>query len=96
MFLSLSVIIDRYFITDFGVPSIIRGIDGDWAERGFSRNLRASINRIQSLSIKVPLLPEQQKITAKIEKFEDEIQNLQKLLEQTAGKKERCLKNYLQ
>jgi type I restriction enzyme M protein len=128
--------IDKYFITDFDVPSVLWGIDGDWMvnhlsankpfyptdhcgvlrvktgeilpgylawvlnkegrEKGFSRNLRASINRIQGLSIKVPPLSEQQKIAAEIEKLEDEIQDLQKLQEQTASQKELCLKKYLQ
>ncbi|MDR2768418.1 MAG: restriction endonuclease subunit S, partial [Treponema sp.] len=128
--------IDRYFITDFDVPSVIWGIDGDWmvnylsahkpfyptdhcgvlrvkineilprylawalnkegAERGFSRKFRASVNRIQSLSIKVPPFPEQQKIVSEIEKIEAEIQDLQKSLEQKARQKESCLKNYLQ
>jgi type I restriction enzyme M protein len=48
--------------------------------------------------IKIPLppLPEQQKIVSEIEKLEAEIQNLQKLLEQTAVQKEVRLKNYLQ
>ncbi|MDR2785931.1 MAG: restriction endonuclease subunit S, partial [Treponema sp.] len=128
--------IDKYFITDFDVPSVIWGIDGDWmvnylsahkpfyptdhcgvirvkageilprylawvlnkegTEKGFSRNFRASVNRIQGLSIKVPPLAEQQKITAEIEKLEDEIQNSQKLLEQAISQKELCLKYYPQ
>jgi restriction endonuclease S subunit len=70
-------------------------LNKEGAERGFSRNLRASINRIQSLSIKVPPLPEQQKVVSEIEKIEAEIQDLQKLLEQTVTQKDSCLKNYL-
>ncbi|MDR2096097.1 MAG: restriction endonuclease subunit S, partial [Treponema sp.] len=64
-------------------------------EKGFSRNFRASINRIQGLTIKVPPLAEQQKIVAEIEKFEREIQNAQEVFDQTASQKELCLNNYL-
>jgi restriction endonuclease S subunit len=64
-------------------------------EKGFSRNFRASINRIHGLTIKAPPLAEQQKIVAEIEDLEGEIQNLQKSLEQTAVQKELCLNNYL-
>jgi restriction endonuclease S subunit len=64
-------------------------------EKGFSRNFRASVNRIRGLSVKVPPLPDQQKIVSKIEKLEKEIQSLQDQLAQTAGQKELCLKKYL-
>jgi type I restriction enzyme M protein len=127
--------IDKYFITDFDVPSVLWGIDGDWmvnyleankpfyptdhcgvlrvkigeilprylawilnkegVEKGFSRNFRASVNRIRGLSVKVPPLPEQQKITAEIEKLEEEIQSLQDQLAQAAGQKEAFLKKHL-
>jgi restriction endonuclease S subunit len=36
--------------------------------QNFSRNLRASIDRIKGLSVKVPPLSEQQKLVAKIKK----------------------------
>jgi type I restriction enzyme M protein len=127
--------IDKYFITDFDVPSVLWGIDGDWmvnylaankpfyptdhcgvlrvktgeilpryltwilnkegVEKGFSRNFRASVNRIRGLSVKVPPIPDQQKIVSTIEKLEKEIQSLQDQLAQVAGQKEACVKKYL-
>ncbi|GHV75199.1 restriction endonuclease [Spirochaetia bacterium] len=62
---------------------------------GFSRILRASIDRIQGLKVKVPPLPEQQKIVTEIEKLEAEIQNLQRQQEQMKIQKEQILKKYL-
>jgi restriction endonuclease S subunit len=55
------------------------------------------LNRNDAYSQFIPLPPlsEQQKIVSEIEKIEAEIQNLQKLSEQTAAQKEACLKKYL-
>jgi type I restriction enzyme M protein len=127
--------IGKYFITDFNIPSVLWGIDGDWMvnylganqpfyptdhcgilrvkakdilprylawvldkegkKQGFSRNLRASIDRIKGLNIKVPPLKEQQKLVSEIEKLETTIQDLQKHLDQYSVQKELILKKYL-
>jgi type I restriction enzyme M protein len=64
-------------------------------QKGFSRTLRASIDRIQGLNIKVPPLSEQKKIVSEIEKLETQIQNLQKQLAETSRRKESVVKKYL-
>jgi type I restriction enzyme M protein len=64
-------------------------------QKGFSRTLRASIDRIQGLNIKAPPLSEQQKIVSEIEKLETQIQDLQKQLVETSKQKEAVLKKYL-
>jgi type I restriction enzyme M protein len=64
-------------------------------QKGFSRTLRASIDRIQGLNIKAPPLSEQQKIVVEIEKMEAQIQELQKQLAETSKQKESVLKKYL-
>ncbi|MDR1198038.1 MAG: restriction endonuclease subunit S [Prevotellaceae bacterium] len=64
-------------------------------EQKFSRTLRASIDRIKGLSIKVPPLPEQQKIVAEIEKIEAEIAKSQKIVDEMPALKNEILKKYL-
>jgi restriction endonuclease S subunit len=63
--------------------------------QGQSGQIELSLSTVQNIKIPLPPLAEQQKIVAKIEKLEGEIQNLQKLSEQTAGQRELCLNNYL-
>jgi len=63
--------------------------------QNFSRTLRASIDRIKGISIKVPPLSEQQKIVAEIEKIEVQTNDLQKELEQLSIQKGLVLKKYL-
>jgi type I restriction enzyme M protein len=126
--------IEKELITDFNVPSVLWGIDGDWMvnyidankpfyptdhcgvlrvknnevhprylawvlkaeglKQGFSRNLRASIDRIKGLSIIAPPVVEQQKAVAEIEKLEKRIQSLKKEQEQFSALKENILKKY--
>ncbi len=62
---------------------------------GFSRTLRASIDRVQGINIKVPPLPEQQKIVSKIEKIEIQIKELEQQLAEIPQQKESVLKKYL-
>jgi type I restriction enzyme M protein len=127
--------IDKHLITDFSIPSVLWGIDGDWMvnympankpfyptdhcgvlriksdkilpkylawllnkeglQKGFSRTLRASIDRIQGLTIKAPPISEQQKTVSGIEKLETQIEELQKQLVETSKQKELILKKYL-
>jgi type I restriction enzyme M protein len=127
--------IDKNLLSNFDVPSVLWGIDGDWqvnyipankpfyptdhcgvirlksneitlkylawilnkegGNQKFSRTIRASIDRIAGLKIKVPPLSEQQKIVCKVEKTEAYIQNMQKELEQLSTQKELVLKKYL-
>ena len=127
--------IDKLLITDFSVPSVLWGIDGDWMvkyhpkdkpfyptdhcgvlrvkngkveerflayilgiagkELEFSRNKRASIDRIQGIKIKVPPIIEQKKIVSEIEKIENKISELEKKICVIPQQKEEILKKYL-
>lgn len=62
----------------------------------FSRSLRASIERIASISIVVPPKPEQDKIIMEIEKIENKIVKLEAKLKNLSFKKEQILKKYFQ
>ena len=128
--------IDKLLITDFSVPSVLWGIDGDWMvkyhpkdkpfyptdhcgvlrvkngkveerflayildiagkELEFSRNKRASIDRIQGIKIKVPSISEQKKIVSQIEKIEKKITELENKINTIPQKKEEILKKYLE
>jgi type I restriction enzyme M protein len=61
----------------------------------FSRALRASIDRIQGITIKVPPLSEQQKIVSEIEKIETQIAELETELKEIPKQKEKILKDNL-
>ena len=61
----------------------------------FSRNKRASIDRIQGIKIKVPSESEQKKIVSQIEKIETKINALEKEIASIPNKKEMILKKYL-
>ena len=63
---------------------------------GFKRSYRASVDRIESLSIKLPPLTEQQKIVEQIERLETQIAGAKKIMAQTGAKKEEILKKYLE
>ena len=103
--------INKKNITDFSVPSILWGIDGDWMVNSmpvnkefyptdhcgvlrlktdkilleylvhalqvegeyerFSRNYRASIQKVKQLIIQVPPIEEQEKIVSEVKKFDD-------------------------
>ncbi|MCL1948024.1 MAG: restriction endonuclease subunit S [Chitinivibrionia bacterium] len=64
-------------------------------EQQFSRALRASIDRIKGLSVKVPPLSEQRELVANIEKIEAQIAEAQKIIDETAVLKNEVLKKYL-
>jgi type I restriction enzyme M protein len=124
--------IDKYLISDFSIPSVLWGIDGDWMVNfmpvdkpfyptdhcgvlrvkkaevlpkylvwllnnegkkiGFSRTLRASIDRIEGITIKVPPLSAQQKIVSEIEKIETQIAVLEQEVAEIPKQKEEILK----
>lgn len=128
--------IDKLLITDFSVPSVLWGIDGDWMTNfmpkdmnfyptdhcgvlrcltndihprylthilevegkkiGFSRNYRASIERIEGIRISVPDIAEQEKVISQVTALEQQIAILQKKLVQLSGKTIEILNSYLQ
>jgi len=61
----------------------------------FSRNHRASIDRIKGLSIKAPTFEIQKKLTEKIEKLEKKISDAKEILNFSADKKKKVLDKYL-
>jgi restriction endonuclease S subunit len=65
-------------------------------EQRFSRTLRASIDRIKSITVKVPPLAEQKRIVAEIEKYEAAIAQAQAVMEGAAEKKKEILGRWLE
>lgn len=128
--------IEKELLTDFTLPYVVWGIDGDWMvniipantafyptdhcgymrvlnpivevkylafalnkegkELEFSRNKRASIDRIEGIKIPFPSIEEQKKIVAEIEKIETKIAELEKQIADIPKQKEAILKKYLQ
>ena len=70
-------------------------LEKEGIEQRFSRTLRASIDRIKGLSIKVPQLSEQQSIVTEVEKIEAKILKMKKELEQIIDHKKSVLNKYL-
>lgn len=127
--------VDVGLLTDFSLPSVIWGIDGDWMvniipantpfyptdhcgymrvlnpivetkylayalnkggiELEFSRNKRASIDRIEGIKIPLPTIEEQKKIISGIEKIEAKIAELERQISDIPKQKEKILKKYL-
>lgn len=62
---------------------------------GFRRNYRASIDRIERISIKVPSIEQQQRIIPEIEKLEEKIEENKILMDKSINKREEIVKNIL-
>lgn len=67
----------------------------EWEKVEFSRQKRASIEKIQGIKISAPPLSEQQKIVAEIEKIEVEIARIEAELARIPAEKDAILKKYL-
>lgn len=127
--------INELLITDFSVPSVLWGIDGEWMttyipansefyptdhcgvlrcktsevnprymvhiletegkRMGFSRNYRASIDRIQSITFTVPDIELQNKVVKKVMELEDKIKTSRQLLHDLLGYKKKVIRNRL-
>ena len=128
--------IEKELLTDFTLPYVVWGIDGDWMvsiipantpfyptdhcgymrvlnpiievkflafalnkegkELEFSRNKRASIDRIEGIKIPLPTIVEQKNIVREIEKMETKITELEKQIDLMPKQKELILKKYLE
>ncbi len=126
---------DKLLLTDFSVPSVLWGIDGDWMvsyiredkafyptdhcgvlrvkteavhprylahvlERegkthGFSRAYRASIDRVQGITFTVPDRKAQDEAVAKIEEWEQKIQEAEEKAASLSQKIPQILEQYL-
>lgn len=62
---------------------------------GFSRTKRASIDRIEGITIPLPELKKQQEIVSQIEELEKQIDNAQKSIDASAELKNAVLRKYL-
>jgi len=63
---------------------------------GFSRTLRASIDRIKGITIQAPSFTEQNTLVLKVQKLETKISKAKTIVESSAKRKEAILKEYLQ
>nr|WP_314749861.1 N-6 DNA methylase [uncultured Porphyromonas sp.] len=63
---------------------------------GFSRSLRASIDRVEQLSIPVPPLQEQERIIREIEGYEAEIRKAEAVMQGAEARKSAILRKYLE
>lgn len=127
--------INERLITDFSVPSVLWGIDGDWQvnyipadtefyptdhcgvlrvltdvvhprclawaldkagkERGFTRTLRASIDRVKRLTVQLPPINKQREIAEKVFELESLIADAKATLAELNIKKQSILDEYL-
>lgn len=70
-------------------------LDETGKKAGFSRNLRASIERVGSVKIPLPPIEEQEKIINAIENIESKISLLESHLSQLDSKKSKVLQDFL-
>jgi len=61
----------------------------------FSRNHRASIDRIKGLNIKAPSFEIQKQLAVKIEKLENEIRDAKLIIESSSDNKQKIMDKYL-
>lgn len=64
-------------------------------KEGFKRSYRASIDRIEAISIKLPLLSEQQQIVAQISALEEKIAAAKRVMAECPHKKQEVLDKWL-
>ena len=62
---------------------------------GFSRSYRASIDRIEGLTVEVAPIEEQRKAVAQVEQYESEIRKAQAIMDGCAARKKAILDKYL-
>lgn len=127
--------INDLLITDFSLPSVLWGIDGDWMvnlippgvkfyptdhcgvlrvmteevhprvlawtlrqegiRRGFSRSLRASVDRIKRLTIYLPPIDAQRQVAEKVFLYEEEVEKATRRLTELEAQKRSIIDQYL-
>ena len=81
---------------DKGKAKIVQfALENEGAKFGFSRTLRASIERVEGLKIPLPPLKEQEKISSCIEKLETQFSHLNSMLLNLETQKTNIIKGYL-
>ena len=71
-------------------------LESEGKKMGFSRNYRASIDRIKGITFNVPDITKQNEVVAKVEELEAKIADAEKQLEALQGKTAEILNKYLQ
>ena len=72
-----------------------RVLEREGARLGFSRNFRASLDRVGGIKFEVPDIEQQNSFMAEVLKLEALIRENQDMLKTFAGRKESVLKKYL-
>lgn len=81
---------------DKGKAKIVQfALENEGAKFGFSRTLRASIERVEGLKIPLPPLKEQEKISSCIEKLETQISHLNSMLLNLETQKTHIIERHL-
>lgn len=81
---------------DKGKAKIVQfALENEGAKFGFSRTLRASIERVEGLKIPLPPLKEQEKISSCIEKLETQISHLNSMLLNLETQKTHIIEGHL-
>lgn len=81
---------------DKGKAKIVQfALENEGTKFGFSRTLRASIERVEGLKIPLPPLKEQEKISSCIEKLETQISHLNSMLLNLETQKTRIIERHL-
>lgn len=81
---------------DKGKAKIVQfALENEGAKFGFSRTLRASIERVEGLKISLPPLNEQEKISSCIEKLETQISHLNSMLLNLETQKTHIIERHL-
>ena len=70
-------------------------LESEGKKIGFSRNYRASIDRIKGITFNVPDITKQNEVVAKVEELEAKIAQAEKKLEGLKGKTAEIVKSYL-
>lgn len=70
-------------------------LESEGKKIGFSRNYRASIDRIKGITFNVPDITKQNEVVAKVEELEAKIADAEKQLEALQGKTTEIVKSYL-
>lgn len=82
--------------TDDVLPKYMAYLLNKEGERiGFKRSYRASIDRIENLTVKIAPIEAQRKAVNQVEEYEAEIQKAQVIMAQCANKKKAILDKYL-
>ena len=81
---------------DKGKAKIVQfALENEGAKFGFSRTLRASIERVEGLKIPLPPLKEQEKISSCIENLETQISHLNSMLLNLETQKTNIIERHL-